>query len=250
MEEKIEIIYKDKNFIAVDKPAGLLVHQAGNSKHEARNSKPHTLVDWLIKKFPEIKKVGDDRKIRPGIVHRLDKDTSGVILIARNQKYFEYLKDLFQNHKIKKTYWALVWGLLRPKKGIIEKPISLKPGTTKRTVWEGKMTKEAVTEYKVLKYLERENFQEEKRRTNFLSLVEVYPKTGRTHQIRIHFASIGHPIVNDELYGPKEKLNGLKRQFLHAKSIEFSQNEKSKIKIEADLPEDLKDVLNQLTVLD
>lgn len=250
-----QIIYKDENFIAVDKPAGLLVYQAGNSKHEARNSKQHTLADWLIEKFPEIKSVGDDPKIRPGIVHRLDKDTSGVILIARNQKYFEYLKNLFQNHQIKKIYWTLVRGMVRPKKGIIEKPISLKPGTTKRTVWQGKMTKEAITEYKVLKYyqccLDDYNISSAiAKKVLYLSLVEVYPKTGRTHQIRIHFASIGHPIVNDELYGPKEKLNGLKRQFLHAKSIEFNQNEKSKIKIETDLPGDLKAILEGLKNLE
>ncbi len=257
-----QIIYKDENFIAVDKPAGLLVHQAGNSKHEAQNSKQHTLVDWLIEKFPEIKSVGDPSTNsgqviyeRSGIVHRLDRNTSGVILIARNQKYFEYLKNLFQNHQIKKIYWALVWGMVRPKKGIIEKPISLKSGTTKRTVWEGKMTKEAITEYKVLKYYQRRSDDYNISSANagkllYLSLVEVYPKTGRTHQIRIHFASIGHPIVNDELYGPKEKLNGLKRQFLHAKSIEFNQNEKSKIKIETDLPNDLNAVLKNLEKLE
>ena len=125
MKEQITPIYEDKNFLAVYKPAGVLVHATYSMKHEVKNNKKNatyymlhasgTLVDWLIKKYPEIKKVGDDPKIRPGIVHRLDRDTSGVVLIARNQKYFEYLKNLFQTRQIKKNYLALVYGKLEPK---------------------------------------------------------------------------------------------------------------------------------------
>ena len=161
----IAVIYEDKNFLALYKPAGVLVHEAHSMKHEAKNAPRSTfpvsgnltLVDWLIKNYPEVKKVGDPStssgqvNLRPGIVHRLDKDTSGVILVARNQKYFEYLKNLFQNHRIKKTYLALVWGKLTPRIGVIKKPIFIKGGTIKRTVWRGKMEKSAVTEYKVLK---------------------------------------------------------------------------------------------------
>ena len=141
MKEQITPIYEDKNFLAVYKPAGLLVHPAGNSKQEIQSPKQLTLIDWLIKKYPEIKTVGDDPKTRPGIVHRLDKDASGVILIARNQKYFGYLKNLFQTRQIKKNYLALVYGKLEPKVGIIKKPIRLKSGTIKRTVWEAKWKK-------------------------------------------------------------------------------------------------------------
>jgi len=242
MQEKIRLIYKDKNFLAVYKPAGLLVHPAGNSKHEIRNPKQFTLVDWLIKKYPEIKNVGDDPKTRPGIVHRLDKDTSGVILIARNQKYFEYLKNLFQTRQIKKTYLALVYGKLEPKTGIIKKPIYLKPGTAKRTVWKGKMEKEAITEYKVLKYFRITN-PDDRNNLLYFSLVRVAPKTGRTHQIRIHLASISHPIVGDSLYGPKENPFNLRRQFLHAESLEFSPAKGRRIKLEAELPEELKTIL-------
>jgi len=113
-----KIIYEDKNLIAVDKPGGILVHPARNEKPRTKNEL--TLVDFLLKKYPEIKNVGDDKKTRPGIVHRLDKDTSGVILVARNQKYFEYLKNLFQTHQIRKIYIALVWGEIKPKKDLLK----------------------------------------------------------------------------------------------------------------------------------
>lgn len=206
----------------------------------------------MAEKYPEIKNVGDSSvssgqaKNRPGIVHRLDRDTSGVILIARNQRYFEYLKKLFQNHLVQKNYLALVFGKLKNEKGIIEKPISLKAGTTKRTVHGGKMTKEAITEYKVIKTYE---FINEKGNAKYFSLLRVMPRTGRTHQIRIHLASIGHSIVGDSLYGAKENSFGLKRQFLHAESVEFATEEGKRMKIEAELPEDLKIILDSLEKL-
>jgi len=243
---ELKILYENKNFIAVNKPAGLLVHPTAMSKEK-------TLVDFLLKKYPEIKKVGDlpahagDPQKRPGIVHRLDKDTSGVILVCRNQKYFEYLKHLFQKHEIKKIYFALVWGKIDPPaggaKGIINKPIGLKPGTTRHTVHGGKMVKEAITEYEVVKILK---FKDKNGKEEIFSLVKVEPKTGRTHQIRVHFAAIHYSIVGDPLYGKKGNPFGLKRQFLHAQYLEFKIDENNKIKIEADLPNDLKNILNKL----
>ena len=262
MKEQITPIYEDKNFLAVYKPAGLLVHRVLSSKYQAPQE--NTLVDWLIKKYPEIKNVGDPSalrpaqgrlkqsreatssgqvNLRPGIVHRLDRETSGVILIAKNQKYFEYLKNLFQTRQIKKTYLALVWGKVEPKMGVIEKPIRLKSGTIKRTVWQGKMEKEAITEYKVIKFLKLKVDKGEK----IFSLVKVMPKTGRTHQIRVHLASISHPIVGDTLYGTKKNPFNLERQFLHAESLEFSLENGRRIKIEAGLPEELKSILKRLT---
>ncbi len=245
-----KIIYEDKNFLAIDKPAGLLVHPIQNKAcpaslseaRELRIKKEPTLVEFLLKKYLEIRNVGDpltdsgQANLRPGIVHRLDKDTSGVLLIPRNQKYFEYLKNLFQTRKIKKTYLALVWGEMKSKEGIIEKPIKLKTGSIKRTIWEGKDEKPAITEYKVLKILKG------------FSLLEVIPKTGRTHQIRVHLASIGHPVVGDKLYGfKKRKLPfSLDRQFLHAQSLEFPIEEGRMIKIEAELPEELKSFIQNL----
>ncbi len=281
MNEQARVIYEDKNFLAVNKPAGVLVHETRSMKHEAKNNKKNaarytlhasgTLIDWLLKNYPEIKNVGDEPKIRPGIVHRLDKNTSGIILIARNQKYFEYLKNLFQSHQIKKTYLALVWGKLEPKSGVIKKTIRLKSGSIKRTIWHGKMEKEAITEYRVSKYLkypsitnvhdrERLLYFSYPRQSAIFSLLKVSPKTGRTHQIRVHLASIGHPIVGDSLYGKKTNPFNLDRQFLHAESLEFNLENGPpasefargrsrvgrRIKIEAGLPKELKQVLDDL----
>jgi len=219
--ENIKIIYEDDDVLAINKPAGLLVH--GQS----------SLVDWLVKKYPEIKNVGEDLT-RPGIVHRLDKDTSGVLLIAKNQKSFEYLKTQFQQKKIKKKYLALVNGEIKNNSGIIDLPI----GKSKKDFRKKKAGKdargkirEAVTEYKVLKRFDK------------YTLVEVLPKTGRTHQIRVHFKAIGHPIVGDKLYGHQSNLN---RQFLHANSLELTLLGGARIKLEADLPDDLKNFLNML----
>ncbi|MBI3638151.1 RluA family pseudouridine synthase [Candidatus Wolfebacteria bacterium] len=244
----ISVIYKDPNFLALYKPAGVLVHGTQfRIKNLELRIEELTIVDWVIKHYPEVKNVGDNPEIRPGIVHRLDKDTSGVILVARNQRYFEYLKKLFQTGRIKKTYLALVSGKVEPKIGTIRKLIALKSGTTKRTVFKGKMEKPAITEYKVIKFLKLKDGDKEK----IFTLLKVMPKTGRTHQIRIHLASIGHPILGDTLYGPKagsemEKSLGLTRQFLHAESIEFTTEEGKKIKIACGLPDDLKKIIKLL----
>lgn len=236
-----KVIFEDKNFLAIDKPAGLLVHGTASFKGQMAGSE-RTLVDWLLEKYPEIKDVGDDPKVRPGIVHRLDRETSGVMLVARNQGYFEYLKSLFQKHEIQKTYLALVYGKPKEARGTIDKPLSLKSGTTKRTVHSGKMTKNAVTEYKVLKIGEGS------------SLLEVYPRTGRTHQIRVHLASIGCPVVGDALYGktrtakhkvqrgrnnPQSAISVKPRLMLHALALEFAAAEGKRIRIEAQQPPDM-----------
>lgn len=241
----LKIIYEDKNLIAINKPAGMLVHPTNISKEK-------TLVDFLFKKYPEIKKVGDDPENRPGVVHRLDKDTSGVIVIARNQKSFEYLKSLFQKHEIKKTYIALVWDKVIPQKGMINKPIGIKPGTIKHTVHGGRMVKEAITEYETIGYYQ---FPRQSaaglipRDSAIFSLVRVMPQTGRTHQIRVHFAAIHHSIIGDPIYGKKGNPFGLERQFLHAQSLEFRTSENKEIKIEAELSDDLKDILNKLEAI-
>lgn len=236
-----EIIYEDEDFIAVNKPAGVLVHQ---TKFKIKEP---TLVDWLIKRYPEIKNVGDDPKIRPGIVHRLDKDTSGVLIISRNQKAFDYLKNLFQNHQVQKTYLALVYGKM-PKRGLFAQPIGLKSGSTRRAVFgkKLKMTKPALTEYQTLNYFQKNN--------EFFSLVRLSPKTGRTHQLRVHLAASGHPIVGDQLYGRKNNPWNLKRQFLHADSIEFTLPPKNfqgevagrRLKLEVELPNDLQKIVDAL----
>ena len=236
------VIYEEPGFAVVDKPAGLLVHST-TREHGTPNIEP-TLVDWLLKKYPEIRTVGDDPATRPGIVHRLDRDTSGVILVPRTQESFEYFKSLFQKREIKKTYLAVVYGTPSKKEGIIESDISLKSGTTKRTVHGGKMTKPAITKYKVLKsvmYHVSGTVPNTEHGSGVgvmspMSLLEVTPLTGRTHQIRVHLASIGHPIVGDALYGKRGTRNeGLgTRLMLHALSLEFTTREGKRLKIEAE----------------
>ncbi len=220
-------IYEDKSFLAVDKPAGLIVHEARSVKRGV-SSKERTLVDWLLKRYPEIKTVGDEPETRPGIVHRLDRDTSGVLLVARNQRYFDYLKSLFQRREIQKTYLALVFGVPKEKSGRITSAIGIKSGTTKRSVHSEKDVKQAVTEYKVLKTFERE--------VGKYSLLEVRPKTGRTHQIRVHLASVGSPVVGDPLYGRKKQPAWAKRLMLHASSLEFNLADGKRIRLETETP--------------
>jgi len=231
MKQDIPVVYEDRDLLAVVKPAGILMHRT------AAKEKEETLADWILENRPKIKNVGDDPRVRPGIVHRLDKDTSGIILIAKNQNTFEYLKSLFQAGEVQKTYLALVYGNIEPQEGAIDKPIGLKSGSVKRTIHGGKMAKQAITEYKVLKNYDG------------FSLIEARPRTGRTHQIRVHLASINHPIVADALYaGKKAKKDslGLSRQFLHASSIEFVGPDKTRFRFEAKMPDDLTRALKSI----
>lgn len=222
-----EVIYENGNFLAINKPAGLMVHavKIAEGKKRDRETEP-TLVDWLIKKYPQIKVVGDDPVVRPGIVHRLDKDTSGIMVIAKTQEYFAYLKSLFQKHEIKKTYLAVVRGVPKNREGIIDAPIGITSGSLKRSVRSKKMAKEAVTEYRILRAWESG------------ALLRVNPKTGRTHQIRVHLASIGHPIVGDKLYGARKSLQRdvTSRLMLHAVDIEFRDKDGSRIHLSTEAP--------------
>lgn len=205
---KLEIIYKDENIVVVNKPAGLRVHPDFHEKNK-------TLANGLLARFPEIKNVGEDRR-RPGIVHRLDKDTSGLIVVARNQKVFEALKKKFKNREIKKIYQTIVVGDLGEpgSGGRIDKPLARAASYKKQVVADKKTRtkiRSAITEYKILK------------RGNDFSFLEVSPKTGRTHQIRAHLFSLGHPVAGDNLYKLKKtKAETLPvRQLLHAQNLEF-----------------------------
>lgn len=255
--EEPSIIYESKNFLAVNKPAGWLTHHVGQKKGTGAPA----LTNWLLKRYPEIKKIGDEPELRPGIVHRLDKDTSGIILVPRNQKYFLYLKSLFQSQQVKKTYLALVWGV--PKKtGTIDAPIGIKSGTIRREVGSKKMSKEARTDYSVIRAYENGKGEP-------FALLEVYPQTGRTHQIRVHLKHIGHPIVGDPIYGRRrEKLrrpsgigaptrnpdrsvgeasgDKVKGLMLHSGAVEFEEEPGKRIKIEAEPPEEFGKVLSDL----
>ena len=233
--EKIEIVFENENFLVINKPSGLLVHNVNRSDNKSEKS----LVNWLINYYPNIIKVGED-KIRPGIVHRLDRETSGLLIVAKNQKTFDYFKKLFQQHQIKKGYLALVYGEFKDKKGVIDKPIGIANSSIKRSTTAKKMKelKEAITEYEVIKSFE---YQREK-----FSLLKVFPKTGRTHQIRVHLSSIGHPIVGDKIYGRKKNLIIETRLFLHAFLLEFKSIDGTILRLESDLPEDLKELLERL----
>lgn len=245
----IPIIYEDKDIIAVNKPAGLVAHPDETHKEG-------TLIQEIIKLRPEIKSVGDlpagrqASQLRPGIVHRLDKDTSGVLIIAKNQPTFEYLKSLFQKKEIIKKYIALVEGEIKNNSGVINLPIGKSKSDFRKKLASEKARgelREAITEYKILERFIIVQHSVLHKMIHY-TLVEAYPKTGRTHQIRVHFKAIGHPIVCDSLYGGKNARCpfGLKRHFLHANFLEFTTQSGVRLKLEADLPEDLKITLQAL----
>ena len=226
MTAPLEIIYSDQDIIVLNKPPGIAVHGGGSVAGK-------TIVDFLRDRFPEIRGVGDEPATRPGIAHRLDKDTSGVMVAARNQQSFEALKNIFKNRLAHKVYWAIVCGVPKKNVGVIALAIGrLAKNPTKRGVAQGrnliKGGREAITEYRVLKS------------GAGYSLVELRPKTGRMHQLRVHLASIGNPVACDRVYGGKNICcpAGISRQLLHARSLSFSLAEGRRFSFEADPPED------------
>lgn len=234
MISQVSIVFESPDFIVINKPAGLLTHPVNE-----KDASP-SVVSWLIEKYPEIKGVGEDlpagrQVLRPGIVHRLDKETSGLMIIARTQEAFIYFKKQFQEHRIKKTYLALVYGILKNKEGTIDSPLG-KIGAKQTTRIHGTRDlkeRSAVTDYKVLKEY------------GDYSLLEVSPQTGRTHQIRVHLKSIGHPIVGDLLYGSprgRAAARGI-RLFLHAQKLAFTSPTGQAFAFEADLPPELETYL-------
>ena len=222
-----KVVYEDAGLVALVKPAGMLVHAA-----PVRSDHPHahapTLADWLRRKYPETRTVGDDPAVRPGIVHRLDKDTSGIMLAARTQEDFAYLKKLFQEKSVRKTYLALSWGHAKHDRGEIVAPIGIKSGTTKRSIHSAKMAKSAETDYEVIGRFTAP--EDEGVRT---TLFRVMPRTGRTHQIRVHLASIGCPVAGDPLYGPRRAPLPAPRLMLHAFALEFSRRPGERLHLEA-----------------
>ncbi len=236
------ILYEDENMLVINKPAGLVVHGDGRGNFE-------TLADQIIKNFPELKYVGEPLLIdgetiyRPGIVHRLDKDTSGALIIAKNQESFENLKEQFQNHEIQKVYRAFLYGALKDDKGVINEPIGRSNGDIRRWATgrsaRGTM-REAITEYKVLaRYGLPEGVVKGSTEIGTYTYIEAMPKTGRTHQIRVHFRHLNHPVVCDILYATgREAALGFKRLALHAYKITFKKLSGEDITVEAPLPED------------
>lgn len=230
----LDIVYEDQDIIVVNKPAGMVVHPAyGHCTG--------TLVNALLAYCPELAEVGDAR--RPGIVHRLDKDTSGLIIVAKKDAARQHLQRQFKRREVKKVYVALLEGWLEPKRGIIEAPMGRDKKQRKRmAVVKG--GREARTEYRVVEYFGGEVGKVSRAYT----LVEAEPETGRTHQVRVHFASIGHPLAGDTVYGfRKQHLSGLHRQFLHARTLGFRlPGSDEYIELMAALPDDLRGVLEEL----
>lgn len=238
---KFRIIHDEKDFAVIDKPAGLVVYPG--TKHEEK-----TLVNGLLARWPEIKNVGDPPVggLRPGIVHRLDKDTSGLMIIAKNNDAFQYFKNLFKEKKVGKTYIALIYGKMEERGGVIDFPIRRsRTNPVKQVAVKGGKSdseaREAVTNFKVLKYFTDKS-------GNQYTLVEAKPKTGRMHQIRAHLAAMGHSIIGDDIY----KLSGetppenVKRHLLHAASLRFTSISGKPLEFSSEPPDDFSGFLRVL----
>ncbi len=221
----LDIIYQDDEIIVVNKPAGMVVHPAAGHADG-------TLVNALLSHAPQLALVRGTR--RPGIVHRLDKDTSGLIVVALTERARLALKEQFQDRIVHKSYLALVEGVLSPEEGVIDAPVGRSKHRRKRMAVtpDGR---EAQTEYHTLEVFDQH------------TLVEAVPRTGRTHQIRVHFASIGHPLAGDQTYGFRKRTVPLKRHFLHARQLSFALPGSGRVvSFDAPLPNDLRHVLNWL----
>ena len=227
----LDVLYEDADLIAINKPAGMIVHPIGGTQMD-------TLVNAVLARWPEIAKVGDPA--RPGIVHRLDKDTSGVILIAKTSAARKSLLAQFKAREVKKRYLTLVEGIPATPTGEINAPIGRNPAQRmKMTILRN--GRQSLTRYRVLQVYEYRGSQ--------YTQIEVLPQTGRTHQIRVHMTFIGHPVVGDTVYGRRKQRLKAPRQFLHAEAISFqSPRTGETLTIHAPLPADLQVILNQLTL--
>ncbi len=220
----LEILYEDEEVIVVNKPVGMVVHPAcGNLRH--------TLVNALLYHTQQLSSSGDP--VRPGIVHRLDKDTSGILVIAKNNQAHAFLGRQFKKHTIERTYKVVVRGVVQHDEGICEEPVGRAFLNRKKVIVKPSGGKDAVTYYRVLK------------RFKGATLLEVYPKTGRTHQIRVHMAHLGHPVLGDLFYGVSSPW--ISRQALHAASLAFLHpRTKQKVSFVSPLPQDMEHLLTCL----
>lgn len=239
----IEILFEDDDILAIFKPSGISVHP--DSKVNVDKEK--TISDWVLKKYPKTKDVGEPTILtngesiqRPGIVHRLDKDTSGVLLIAKTKEGYYHLKKQFKNREIKKTYHAFLYGKFRDERGMIDRPIGRSVGGVRKWATGNKARgelRDAVTRFKIIKNQTPASF------------AEVWPLTGRTHQIRVHMQAVGHPVVADPLYAnTRESLLGFKRLALHASRVVFNDLEGRNIEVKAPFPEDFQKAMGELGV--
>jgi 23S rRNA pseudouridine1911/1915/1917 synthase len=220
----LDIIHSDEHIIVLNKPAGLVVHPGAGVE-------AGTLVNALVYHFPGIERVGHPE--RPGIVHRLDKETSGVMVIARTEKAYSELKRQFKAREVEKVYLGLVRGHVQVVDGRIDWALGRHPRHRQRISIRTKKPKAALTLYSVKK-----TFPD-------FTLLEIKPVTGRTHQIRVHFAAAGHPIVGDTRYGGKDKSAGRQRLFLHAWHIVFTHPVgKNLLEFYAPIPKEFQDIIH------
>jgi len=222
----LDVVYEDADILVVNKPAGMVVHPAfGHASG--------TLVNAVLAHCPDLAGVGGE--LRPGIVHRLDKDTSGLIVVAKGDAALRDLQAQFKGREVRKAYLALVEGHVSPPTGLIDAPIGRDPRARKKMAVVPRGGREAQTEYRALEFYDAH------------TLVEAHPLTGRTHQIRIHMAFIGHPIVGDPVYGFRKQRAKAPRLFLHAARLGFRLPSTGEWReFQAPLPDDLAAVLERL----
>lgn len=243
----LDIIYEDADCIAINKAPGMVVHPAAGSRSG-------TLVNALLHRCPELKEIGGEG--RPGIVHRLDKDTSGVMVVAKNHRSLQMLAQQFKDRTVQKEYLALVWGKFDTDNGIIDRPIGRHRSQRKKMScrFADSKKREALTEWKVERCLQ---LRADSRSTKWVSLCRLRPKTGRTHQIRVHLAELGHPVIGDKLYGRYAKpdlksittlafLYDFPRQALHAERLEITHPSTGRrIQFKAALCNDIYEVIKE-----
>ena len=215
----LDIVYEDKDLVIINKPSGMVVHPASGNYE-------NTLVNALIYRYNL-----DDTNVRSGIAHRIDKDTSGLVIVAKNDKTLELLTDMFKNKEIKKTYVAIVDGVINNKSATIKAPIT-RDVKDRKKMMVGKDGKNSITHFYVIKTFKNNTY------------ISLNLETGRTHQIRVHMAYIGHPVTNDKVYGKENTSFG---QYLHASKLEFIHPiTKKEIIVEAPLPEEFMEKLKEL----
>ena len=224
----LDLLYQDKDLLIINKPSGMVVHPGAGIRSG-------TLVNALLFHFPEINKIGP--KERPGIVHRLDKEASGVMVVARSEKAYKELERQFKEREVEKVYRGLVWGKMKDREGKIDWSIGRHPKHGQRISVKTKKPRSAETHYSVLKEFEDG------------TLLEIRPITGRTHQIRVHFAAAGHPLVGDRRYGTRKSKIKISRLFLHAYRLELTHPETGRrMEFCSPLPEELKKILEYFDV--
>jgi len=233
----IKIIYEDENFLVIEKPAGLVVHEGAGQIGE-------TLADYIRQEYPKMANYTWLDPVRAGIVHRLDKDTSGIIIVAKNPETQKFFQDQFKAKTVEKSYSALVLGKVEPKEGEINIHIERHPKhPRKMSVSYLGQGKSAITKYKTIANYSLGN--------NFLTLLEVMPETGRMHQIRVHLKHKGYPVIGDQTYNTKESAKisqtlGANRQFLHAFKIKIRIPSGETKEFRSNLPHDLQKTLTDI----